>query len=237
MRIHVNCTFWLRFLLALICCAPFTNLLAQGQSGTSAAKPLLQPYGQCTSPSDEGVNVCMPYNGSLEQSPFQVIGAGTSGRGRVVEMEVWADGKKVTQSSGTPFDESVSLPPGDHELTLTEDDETGYHSNSEPFKVTVVENSEQPCAPPASPGVNVCEPMPNSCNTQPYINISAAATGATGPVVRMEVWINGAKVANFSGGKFETNMILFDTNYYMQIWEIDSQSHSLSKTLYLYGPC
>ncbi|MBV8632805.1 MAG: hypothetical protein JOZ83_17910 [Silvibacterium sp.] len=228
MRIRVNLTF-----LALICSLPLFS-----QSRSAASPPALQPYGRCPAPAQQGVSVCMPYDGAAVQSPFQVIGAGTSGRGQVALMELWADGKKLTQSLGTPFDHPVSLAPGDHELTLIEVDETGYYAKSTPFKVSVIEsNAEPPCSPPDTPGVNVCVPAPNSCNTQSFISISAAAKGTSGPVIRMEVWINGAKVANFPGDHFESNMILFDFKYYMEIWEIDSHSNALKKTLLLYGPC
>ena len=75
--------------------------------------------------------------------------------------------------------------------------------------------------------------MPESgCNTQPWLDVSAAGTGQTGPVVRMEMWIidsNGAtsKIANFSGDTFVTHPIFFDANYTLELWEIDSNGHAL----------
>ena len=216
-------------LLALVSCCFTFPIFAQ----------TLEPYGRCTAPSQQRVNICMPYQGAAVASPFQVIGAGTSGRGQVALMQLWADGRKLMQTPGTPFDEPIALPPGAHQLTLIEVDATGFYSKSAPLDVTVVDSSfsNQECPPPGSPGVNVCQPSPNSCNVQPYTHISAAGNGESGPVIRMEVWISGAKVANFPGDHFETNMILFDSNYTMEIWEIDSHGHSLKSALFLDGPC
>lgn len=218
---------------ALVSCCLTSPIIAQTQA------PSLEPYGRCTTPSQQGVNICMPYQGAEVASPFQVIGAGTSGRGQVALMQLWADGRKIMQTPGTPFDEPIALPLGAHQLTLIEVDDTGFYSKSEPLNVTVVDSSfsNQECPPPGSPGVNVCQPSPNSCNVQPGTYISAAGKGESGPVIRMEVWISGAKVANFPGDHFETNMILFDSSYTMEIWEIDSHGHSLKSALFLDGPC
>ena len=225
--------------LALISFSPLP--LSQSQTtGSSPTQSALQPYGRCTAPANEGVNLCMPYAGARVVSPFQVIGAGTSGRGQVKRMELWADGNKVKETPGSPFDSPVRLPVGDHELTLIEVDDTGFNSKSAPFTVSVVDDFDtdpDQCSPPATPGVNVCQPLPNSCNTQPNMEISAAGTGETGPVIRMEVWVNGAKVANFPGNHFDTNVIFFDAFYTMEVWEIDSNAHSLKQALFLDGPC
>jgi hypothetical protein len=204
-----------------------------------ASPSALQPYGRCAAPAQQGVNICMPYQGAQVKAPFQLIAAATSGRGQVDHIELWADGAKLMQTRGAPFDAPVSLPLGDHTLTVIEVDDTGFYSKSSPLNVTVaqVASASDDCSPPSSAGVNVCEPAPNSCNTQPWIDVSAAATGSAGPVVRMEVWLNGAKVANFPGDHFETSMIFFDAFYTLEIWEIDSHGNALKKDLFLDGPC
>jgi hypothetical protein len=215
--------------LALICCSlpTFTQTL--------------QPYGRCSPPAQQGVNICMPYNGAMVPSPFQLIGAGTSGRGLVVQMQLWADGKKIIQTFGMPFDQPINLPLGNHQLTLIEVDDTGFSSKSAPLNITVVSGDSTPCSPPSTPGVNIC--MPNApCNTSPWLNISAAGKGQTGPVVRMEVWItngsgNAAKIANFPGNSFVTHPIFFDAFYTLEIWEIDSNGHALKADVHQDGPC
>jgi hypothetical protein len=219
------------FPLSLICCSSFSHTQT------------LQPYGRCTPPAQQGVNICMPYAGAEVPSPFQLIAAGTSGRGQVAQMQLWADGKKIMQTDGTPFDQVVTLPLGNHQLTLVEVDDTGFYAKSTPLNITVVsgDNPPTPCSPPSSPGVNICLPT-SSCNTSPWLDISAAAKGQTGPVVRMEVWITNstgytAKIANFPGSSFVTHPIFFDSNYTLEIWEIDSNGYALKADLPQYGPC
>jgi hypothetical protein len=170
-----------------------------------------------------------------------VIGAGTSGRSQVAQMQLWADGKKLMQTTGTPFNQAVTLPLGTHQLTLIEADDTGFYAKSTPLNITVVGGDSTPCSPPAIPGVNICMPS-SSCNTSPWLDISAAGKGQTGPVVRMEVWITNtsgyaAKIANFPGNNFVTHPIFFDAFYTLEIWEIDSNGHALKADLPQDGPC
>jgi hypothetical protein len=179
----------------------------------------------------------MPYAGAAVRNPFQLIAAGTSGRGQVNNMQLWADGSKIMQTAGSPFDQPVSLPPGEHELTLIEVDETGFYAKSTPLKVTVLDYTpDLPCAPPDAAGVHICLPD-SSCNTNAWLDVSAAGRGETGPVVRMEMWLNGAKVANFSGDHINTHPIFFDSNYTLEIWEIDSHGHALKADVHQDGPC
>ena len=121
--------------------------------------------------SQEGVKICVPFQNSFINGPFQVIASGTSGRGQVTLMELWADGKKVTQTNGTPFDSPVSLPVGTHELTVIEVSTTGAFAKSAPLKVTVENNSGETCPLPPGPGVNVCEPMRGSCHTTAWVSV------------------------------------------------------------------
>lgn len=215
--------------LALICCSPLTTAQT------------LQPYGRCNPPAQQAVNICMPYAGAEVPSPFQLIGFGTSGRGQVANMQLWADGKKIMQTTGTPFDEPITLPLGNHTLTLIEVDDTGFSAKSTPLDITVVSGDSTPCDPPSTPGVHICLPTA-PCNTSPWIDVSAAGKGQTGPVVRMELWITksggyAAKIANFTGDSFVTHPIFFDVNYTLEIWEIDSHGFALKEDLPQDGPC
>ena len=142
--------------LALICSSPFA-LFSQTTIQTSSGAAALAAYGGCPAPSHAGVNICVPGTGFEVPSPFQVIAAGTSGRAQVSLMELWADGKKVTHTDGTPFDEPVTLGLGTHEVTAIEVDAIGNFVKSTPFEVTVVPAQTDPqtekCLPPSEPGV------------------------------------------------------------------------------------
>lgn len=223
-------------LVFALACFPTSSLSPQSQATTSAT-PALAPYGRCAAPTSEGVNVCHPIANSTTDAPFQVIASGTSGRGPVDHIELWADGKKVKQTQDSPFNEAITLPPGPHTLTLIEVDDTGFYSKSTPVNVTVNNVNIQQCPAPDLPGVNVCEPTPNGCNTNAWVNLSAAGKGASGQVSRMELWVGGAKIANFPGGQFNTNMIFYGTNYPIAIYEVDSAGHKLGKSFNFFGPC
>jgi hypothetical protein len=225
--------------LALICSSPLTLFSQSTNASPSAAAATLPPYGGCAAPSRAGINVCVPGTGFEVPAPFQVIAAGTSGRAQVKLMELWADGKKVTHTDGTPFDEPVSLGLGNHELTVIEVDTIGNYVKSTPFQVTVVPSQSgfngQNCPPPDRAGVNICAPLPNGCNTQPWVNIVATGRGKSGTVNRMELWNAGTKIANFPGDRIDTNLImLFGT---VTIYEVDSKGAALSSSISYNGPC
>jgi hypothetical protein len=208
---------------ALLWSSPFL-LFSQStdRASTAAAAAALPAYGGCPAPSREGVKICAPFQNSFINGPFQVIASGTSGRGQVTLMELWADGKKVTQTNGTPFDSPVTLPVGTHELTVIEVSTTGASAKSAPLKVTVENNSGETCPLPPGPGVNVCEPMRGSCHTTAWVTVLAAAKGQSGTVSRMELWVNGAKIANFPGNRINTHLFIQDFNT-VTIYEVDSK--------------
>ena len=234
---------------ALICFLAFP-LFSQNPDKASSSTAPLAPYGSvgsgpgslpCQAPSQEGVAICEPPGGSQFTyeipSPFQVIAAGTSGRGQVKLMELWADGKKVTQTEGTPFDEPVTLSLGTHELAVVELDTTGAFAKSTRFSVSVVPaQSGGTCSLPGGPGVNVCSPLPNSCNTQPWVPVVAAGKGKSGTVSRMELWFGGAKIANFPGDRINTNLVMLGIGT-ITIYEVDSKGASIASSLSVYGPC
>lgn len=226
---------WNRFVqFALICSSPF--LLFSQSTDTPAAAAPLPAYGACPAPAQEGVTVCAPYAGASINAPFQVIASATSGRAQVNHMELWADGKKVTQTPGMPFDEPVTLPSGTHELTMIEVTDIGGYVKSTPFTVTVEGNDNETCSPPGAAGVNVCQPMPNSCHTSAWVTVLAAGRGAYGPVSRMELWVNGGKIANFPGDRINTNLFIQDFST-VTIYEIDSKGGAIKSAPIVVQSC
>lgn len=232
--------YWSGLVLALVC-SP-TLLTAQTHNPSPlmtspSSPPPLDPYGNCAAPSTEGVTICQPPASSTINAPFQVIAAGVSGLAAVDHFELWADGKKITQTPGSPFDEAVTLDPGTHQLTLIEVDQLYSYAKSTPISVTVNSIDNEDCSPPGSPGVNVCEPQANGCNTQPWVQFLAAGKGASGTVNHMELWISGTKIANFPGNHFDTNIIVYGTDYNVSIDEVDSKGNTLGKSFTFSGPC
>jgi hypothetical protein len=230
---RVMCT---GLLFALSGSSPFLLFSQSTGTASSAAVAALPPYGGCPAASREGVKICAPYAGSFIEAPFQVIASGTSGRGQVKLMELWADGKKVTQTNGTPFDEPVMLAAGTHKLTVIEVSTTGAFAKSTPLEVTVEDNRGGTCPLPAGPGVNVCEPMRGSCHTTSWVTVLAAAKGQSGTVNRMELWVNGGKIANFPGDRINTHLFIQDFNT-VTIYEVDSKGGFLKSAPILLQSC
>jgi hypothetical protein len=221
--------------VALICSSPFT-LFSQSTVKTSSTPAPLGPYGNCGAPSQQGFNICNPGGPDSEtSSPFQMIAAATSGTAQVQLMELWADGKKVAQADGTPFDEPVSLGAGTHTLTFVEHDTTGTEIKSTPFQLAVIGNDHPFCSAPSSPGVNVCSPSAGGCNAQSWVNFDAVGKGKSGTVNRMELWVSGTKIANFPGDRISTSLIMVFGE--VSIVEVDSKGASISSSFFFNGPC
>jgi hypothetical protein len=220
---------------ALLCSSPFL-LFSQSTDTASTAAAALPAYGGCAAPSRQGVKICTPYPGSTIEAPFQVIASGTSGRAQVKLMQLWADGKKITETTGTPFNQPVTLAAGTHKLTLIELDTTGYFAKSTPLEVTVEDNRGGTCPLPAGPGVNVCEPMRGSCHTTSWVTVLAAAKGQSGTVSRMELWVNGGKIANFPGDRINTHLFIQDFST-VTIYEVDSKGGSIKSAPIVLQSC
>lgn len=226
---------------ALICFSPFPLLSQNTVPAASGSAPLL-PYGNCAAPTHEGVNICGLGNGVGITSPFQVIAAGTSGRAQVKLMELWIDGKKVTQTNGTPFDEPINMAVGSHELTLIEQDTTGAYVKSARVNVVVdsAGSGNGSCPLPEGPGVKVCSPTPSSCQSSgDTAEFDAAGRGRSGTVSRMELWINGTKIANFPGDRIYTSVLnTFYPTATIMIDEVDSNGGTIaSLPIVVGGPC
>lgn len=202
------------FMMALFCLGTLT-LAAQNP-----------PYGNCPAPAKAGVNICQPFtsqNQTTIASPFQLIATGTGGGAAVRVMEVWADGRKITETPGNLFDAPIALSIGSHQVTVVELDYTGAFVKSNPINVNIDYNSAStPCPAPGSPGVNNCVPGQSSCHTSAYTIFVATGTGASGSVQRMELWANGTKLANFPGNHIDTSLYLVDYTQVTLI-EVDSK--------------
>jgi len=183
---------------------------------------------------------------------MQLIASATPGNGRVIQMQVFADGQKIAQMHGNRFDAPISLSPGTHTVTVVARETEG--SSLPPASVSpeiAGSTSGEACPPPSSPGVNVCAPAIGSgcgtnvcanpgapvCAVQPWLTFVASGTAQTGTVREMQLWINGVDVANFSGGSLNTNVVS-DFFGAIKIVEVDSKGRSIaSPTITFDGPC
>jgi hypothetical protein len=92
----------------------------------------------CAAPSSPGAVICTPANNATVSSPFSVTAAGTPNSGAsTVRMELWMDGKKINNYSGSSISTTVSASAGSHYLTAVEVDSTGANLKSTHTNITV----------------------------------------------------------------------------------------------------
>ena len=73
--------------------------------------------GQCSlNPTSPSVTICSPASGATLASPIRVV-AGTTDSQPVTLLQIYVDGSKAYQISGSSLDTSLSLNSGSHRLT------------------------------------------------------------------------------------------------------------------------
>src|SRR5581483_10762260 len=161
---------WSRLLTAGVLCLAFAS------ASYAAPCPLNQ-----TNPS---VTVCTPTAYALVQSQVHVVAA-TTDSNTVTAMQVYVDNKLVYRVSASSVNTFVSLPAGNHLLTVQGWDNTGTS-----FKTNVPVSMQPPCAlNPANQTVTICSLVSGSIVSQPFHVVAAA--NDTNPVTSMTLFIDG----------------------------------------------
>jgi hypothetical protein len=184
--------------------------------------------GGCTAPSAPGVNVCSPGQGSEVSSPVTFEAAGRGASGSVNHLELWIDGTKTGNYSGSTMDTQISEPKGSHTAQIVEVDSAGNYVKSNPITYTVGGGSV-PCSGPSSPGVNVCSPTAGSSVTSP-VTFEAAGTGASGSVNHLELWIDGTKIGNYGGATMDAQVTEAAGSHTATVIEVDSAGNYVKST-------
>ena len=73
--------------------------------------------------------ICAPLDGATVSSPFLVTAAGNSPIG-VQRLEIWVDGKKISQKLGDQVNKRISLSPGQHRLVVVAVDKHVGHASA-----------------------------------------------------------------------------------------------------------
>ena len=93
--------------------------------------------GACAAPTAAGVNVCSPIPGETTSSPVTITASGKGASGTVNHLELWIDGTKINNYSGSTLNTSVALATGSHAATVVEVDSKGAYIKSNPVRFTV----------------------------------------------------------------------------------------------------
>jgi hypothetical protein len=165
-------------------------------------------FPSCAAPNRAvGIALCSPTSEVAVSSPVTFsIGAANQTPGR--KVEVWIDGHKQGESlAGWSYDSFLNadynVANGSHTVTIYS---AGWDNllQKVTFPLTVGSTG---CAPPPSPGVNVCSPLPGARIGK---SVLAWASGTvTGTIARMEVWVDGVKDYSTPGSDtLKTNLSL-----------------------------
>lgn len=73
--------------------------------------------------------ICAPADGATVSSPFLVTAAGNSPIG-VQRLEIWVDGRKISQKLGDQVNKRISLSPGQHRLVVVAVDKYVGHASA-----------------------------------------------------------------------------------------------------------
>jgi hypothetical protein len=112
------------------------------------------------------------------------------------DMEIWVDGKKMdenlmnTYSYYSSIQDSIPLSNGQHEVTVVS---VGWDYSRVRTGFYLLVGSDT-CAVPNGATLQVCSPMSDTTLTSPVLAYAAGAPVSGATIVRMEVWVDGAKM-------------------------------------------
>ncbi len=213
---------------------PITAVEVEANGATRSTTVTPTPEQTCDAPSSPGVNVCKPTQGEDVASPVEFLAAGRGASGSVNHLELWIDGTKIGNYTGATMDTTVAEPAGSHAATVIEVDSKGNYVKSTPVTYTVGGTSGNGCTAPSSPGVHVCAPTAGESSASP-VSFLAAGTGASGSVNHLELWIDGTKIGNYSGGDLETSVSEPAGSHTATVIEVDSKGAYVKSTPVTYS--
>ena len=189
-------------------------------------------------PPDRGIGValCGPTSTVASGSAVQFsVGAANQTPGR--KVEVWIDGKKMSENLKQAFshysflDASYTVGPGTHKVGIYS---AGWDNILQlvSFPLTVGSTS---CAPPASPGLNVCSPLNNA--TLGSSALAWASGTVTGKILRMEVWVDGVKkYSAFGPNTLKTTLPLDSGTHQFGYYIVNTAGTKWEKIVYATVP-
>lgn len=183
-----------------------------------------------------GINVCGPTSSVGATSPVTFsFGATNQTPGR--DMELWVDGKKLgennknTYSHSSFLNTSVPLSSGQHVVTAYS---VGWDFSLESTTFLLNVGSSV-CPLPGFQGLNICSPIEDGTVASPVLAYASGNVG--GPILRMEVWVDGVKkFSTFGSNSLKTPIPLPSGPHMFTYYIVDTQGHKWSQTLFASVP-
>lgn len=148
-------------------------------------------WSNCAYPTEgRGISVCAPAGSSTAPTNFN---ATARSYGQLRKMELWVDGTKLAEQhnvweGNAFFNFSSAMANGSHLGTIYAADVDNTLDRTD-FRFTVGPSS---CSAPAEEGVHICSPASGNTTSATPVLVEASAK-ITGPLARMEVWVDGMK--------------------------------------------
>lgn len=235
---HLSRINWLCLALTFFIPALFGSA-CMGQTGANDPDAAVVPSASitplCPIPATPGVNVCAPAQQTTSNPQVQILAAARGASGAVGHMEIWVDGKKISDVFSNQVNTVISLATGTRRVTLVEVDSAGAFIKSQPQFVEVLASNG--CSAPGTAGVNVCSPAPSQCFPG-AVQIIATGTVQLGVVKHMEVWINGRKFAQFAGNQVNLGLnIPLNQSNRVVVVAVDARGLVVDSTPVTFEPC
>ena len=151
----------------------------------------------CAPPSSPGVHVCAPQKGQTYSSPVQFEAGGTGASGSVERMELWIDGKKISNYFFSTVKTQVSLANGQHSATFIEVDSAGAYIKSAPITFAVGSGGGGGSCIPSTYIAQICKPAAGATVSSP-VEIQAGAQAANANITAIRVYVDNVSVGTFS---------------------------------------
>jgi hypothetical protein len=192
--------------------------------------------GSCTATGgNRTVTVCTPAAESTVASPVSVTAAATDSSA-VSVMQLYLDGAKVYETTNSKqLSTSLSPAAGTHRLTVQAKDSAGYFNSTLYFTIGSASSppsSESPCTlSQVNPSVTICTPD-NYASVSSPVHVFAGSTDSH-PVQKMELWADGVKKYQASGGTLDTYVSLASGTRRIVVQGYDSVGAIFKQVIYV----
>lgn len=161
------------------------NVTVSGTTSTSSSTS--------SSSISDGVTISTPSNGQTVSSPFRVAGSASG----ATLMQIYLDGKKVSEVKGSSIDTSVSASTGTRRLTLQAYISGSWKRNS--IEVNVGSSSTSTSS--TVDGVTISSPGDGQSVSSPF-RVAGSASGAS----MMQVYLDGNKVNEVKASSIDVSV-------------------------------